>query len=89
MWSPSRPRITGRLAFGPKEVEPTPGSVFKVSPRVGWSRTASSRSVSTLAGVARSNRVRSIGVPVTMTFWSWIGSSAATGTGGEEVGAAV
>ena len=65
--SPSRPRITGRLALGPKYVAPTPGRWLMVSPRVPAARSLSCASSSTETGGASSNRLLRRGLPVTVT----------------------
>ena len=53
MRSPSSPRITGRLACGPKPVAETPGRPASVSPSVPARRMASASPASTLLGWAR------------------------------------
>ncbi len=88
--SPSRPRITGRLAFGPKPVAETPGRPSSVSPSVAARRSARPLPDSTDAGC----KVRSLpnGLPVITTVESgavcamaaWASSSTGTAVRGRQ-----
>ncbi|MCY1290339.1 hypothetical protein D9M70_394780 [compost metagenome] len=67
MRSPSRPRITGRLALGPKYVDDTPGSLSSVSPSVLAWRTASASPPSVETGATMSFSSLPSGLAVTTT----------------------
>src|SRR4029453_5150973 len=67
MCSPPWPRMMGRLAFGPKYVEETPGSLDSVSPSVRCPCTCRSCPLSTSVGVASSDSERGSGAAVTVT----------------------
>jgi len=64
--SPPWPRMIGRDAPAPKNVDETPGSDFSVSPIVPAKRLASSSPVNTETPVMASSTERVRGEPVTI-----------------------
>ena len=62
--SASKPRITGRDAFGPKLVWLTPGIPFKVSPKVAPRFNDNSRPLSTDTGITSWSEETPRGLPV-------------------------
>ena len=74
--SPSKPRITGRLALGPKPLVATPGKPSSVSPKVDARRSNKPSPANTLAAWLPTSRPS--GLPVMKTAgasWAHAGAT--------------
>ena len=92
MRSASRPRITGRLALGPKPVEETPGRPSRVWPSVLPWRSVKASPCSALAGATISLSSLPSGLAVTTTVFrvlrSALSAASALSAGAPRIGAA-